>query len=151
MSHKVYLIAQAGRESPRRRVYVGYTSIGPPRRLDEYHNRGREPATADGRPWELGAVVSGFETTNQAEAYEIQLQAQEARGLRQKVTQAAALAAGPRWRQLTLTVETMSSDDRPPPPLFARVRSRLDQLFLRRLSKLCVSAAGHEPRHDLQL
>ena len=117
--HSVYLLVQAAPKSPRRRVYVGYTGIGPQRRLDEYHNRGLEPATVDGQPWQLGAVVAGFKTKGQALAYESQLQQQPARGLRQKHAQAVALAAGPRWRHLDLVVETMPATD--PPNPFAQV------------------------------
>ena len=126
MAHTVYLITQARRRSPERRVYCGYTGIGPRQRLEQFHNRGREPATADGRPWELGATVEGFVSEGQAKAFESQLQAQSARGLRQKRGQLHALATSPRWAYLDLSIMEIN----PPIRTFRPVRSRHQKLFV---------------------
>ena len=102
--HTVYILAQAERGSPRRQVYVGYTPQEPGARLLE-HNAGRCDATLAGTPWELCQIVKGFRSKNAALAFESQLQQQPARGAREKVGQARALVAEPRWAAQELAVQ----------------------------------------------
>ena len=127
--HTVYILAQAGRGSPRRQTYVGYTAREATARLVD-HNGGRCDATRAGAPWALGVAITGFRTKNAALAFESQLQQQPARGLRQKVEQARRLATGPRWEAQSLTVQdssmaTVQADDDP----FDAVRTVDQKLF----------------------
>ena len=93
LAHSVYILAQRGRNSPRRQTYIGY-SANVPRRVNEDHNREACAATSADGPWDLGAVIAPFRSRNAALAFESRLQHEPARGLRQNVAQARALAAG---------------------------------------------------------
>ena len=119
--HVVYILAQTGRGSPRRQVYVGYTPQEPGARLLE-HNAGRCDATRAGAPWELCHIVTGFRSQNAALAFESQLQQQGARGVREKVAQARALAVGPRWTAQELAVQDYA-------PLMSTVEQPVDDAF----------------------
>lgn len=134
LAHSVYILAQRGRASPRRQTYTGY-SANVPRRVNEDHNREACAATSADGPWDLGAVIAPFRSRNAALAFESRLQHEPARGLRQNVAQARALAAGDFANQGVTVEEVAQTDQRlvarplPPPSKFDKVRG-LPKSFL---------------------